>query len=419
MTTAERQRLIASLTADEIDYLIHDWEIWARPKQLPPAPPWRIWLLMAGRGFGKTRAGAEWIRARAQARPKGQIALVGETSHDVRHVMIEGPSGILAISPITERPDWYPSRRMLIWPNGVVGRCFSASEPDQLRGPEMEFAWCDEIAKWPFAAAWDNLMLGLRAGRAPQVVATTTPRPKQWLIALTRQPDVVVTQGSSDENAAHLAPGFLQSVRAQYGALDLGRQELDGCLLEEHPKALWKRSSLGQLRQQAPERAAFAMVVIGIDPAIGCGDETGIVVAGRDKEGYLWVLDDASLHAPAHQWARRIAQLSRTWRANRLVAEVNQGGELVTDVLRNRDIRLPIQTVRARHGKTIRAEPVAAAYADGQVRHAGKFDALEDQMCACVPGERPNPSPDRLDAMVWALTALLQYRQHRVQNFDW
>lgn len=373
---------------------------------------------MAGRGFGKTRAGAEWIRSMAWARPEGQLALVGETCHDVRHVMIEGPSGILSITPSSERPDWYPSRRLLAWPNGAKGWCFSASEPDQLRGPEMEFAWCDEIAKWPYDAAWDNLMLGLRVGDMPRVVATTTPRPKQWLISLSQQPDVVVSYGSSFENAPNLAPGFLESVKARYGALDLGRQELEGCLLREHPEALWNRSNLNMIRKPTPERSDLTHVVVGIDPAIGGADETGIIVAGRDGDGCFWVLEDASLRAPPNQWARRISQISRSWRANRLVAEVNQGGNLVTDVLRTRGIRLPIQTVRASQGKSVRAEPVAAAYAEGQVFHAGRFDVLEDQMCACVPGEKPSSSPDRLDAMVWALTALMSPRQHRVQNLD-
>ncbi len=418
MTTDERQRLIDQLTHAEIEFLSHCWEIWARPKQLPPPLPWRVWLLLAGRGFGKTRAGAEWIRAMAQEGAKGQLALVGETSHDVRHVMIEGPSGILSVTPAAERPDWYPSQRVLKWPNGSTARCFSASDPDQLRGPETEFAWCDEIAKWPYEGAWDNLMLGLRAGDMPRVVATTTPRPKKWIIALSRQPDVVITRGSSYENGANLAPGFLKTVRARYGSLDIGRQELEGFLLEEYPDALWNRADLSLIRKPAPQRSDLTHVVIGIDPALGGADQTGIIVAGRDAEGCLWVLEDASRHAPPNQWARRIAQLSRTWRANRLVAEVNQGGNLVTDVLRSQGIRLPIQTVRARHGKALRAEPVAAAYAEGKVFHAGRFDALEDQMCACVPGEKPGTSPDRLDAMVWALTALMNYRQHRVQDLD-
>lgn len=404
MTPNDRQRLISQLTPDEVEYLSHAWEIWARPKQLPPPFPWKVWLLMAGRGFGKTRAGAEWIRAMAQAGSKGKLALVGETSHDVRHVMIEGPSGILSITPAAERPDWFPSQRLLRWPNGATARCYSASEPDQLRGPEMEFAWCDEIAKWPYESAWDNMMMGLRIGAMPRVVATTTPRPRKWLIALSHQLDVVVTRGSSYENAPNLAPGFLDTVRARYGSLDIGRQELEGFLLEEYPDALWNRTALNLIRRPAPERSVLTNVVIGIDPALGGADQTGIIVAGRDTDGCLWVLEDASLRAPPNQWARRIAQLSTTWRATRLVAEVNQGGNLVTDVLRSRGIRLPIQTVRARQGKALRAEPVAAAYAEGQIFHAGRFDALEDEMCACVPGEKPTASPDRLDAGTWTRT---------------
>lgn len=418
MTPKQQQQFLKSLNRTQIEIIAHEWSLWARPKQLPPALPWRVWLLMAGRGFGKTRAGAEWVRAMAMAGVKGQIALVGETDDDTRHVMVEGPSGVLRIAPRHERPQWLPSRRMLVWPNGVVGRCYSAVDPEQLRGPEHSLAWCDEIAKWPYQATWDNLVLGLRIGDMPRIVATTTPRPKPWLKELASEQGVVVTTGKTVENSVHLAPGFINAVQQRYGHLAMGRQELEGVLITDNPDALWQRSDLVALRRDAPSREDLALVVVGVDPALGGGDETGIIVAGRDRENHIWILEDASLRASPHEWAARIVQASRRWRARRVVVEVNQGGVLVTETLKAKGVRLPIEPVRAVQGKTRRAEPVAAAYGEGLVSHGGIFERLEDQMCACIPGQVMTPSPDRLDAMVWAVTTLLRNRQPEIKTLS-
>jgi len=406
---AERNRLLTSLSPAEASFLLHHWPVWARPKQLPPTGDWRVWLLMAGRGFGKTRAGAEWVRwlAGGAAVRHGSIALVGDTFDDVRHVMVEGPSGLLSISPPHQRPVWYRSQRQLVWPSGVIGRCFSAADPDQLRGPELAFAWADEIAKWPYPAAWDNLMLALRAGQQPRCLATTTPRPKAWLAALARAPDTALVQGGTAENQANLAPGFLAAMQDRLAGSPLARQELDGLLLDEVPGALWSRAQLAGLRRPPPPRQALHRVILGVDPAMGGAGETGIIIVGKTADGQIWVLADESCKGPPGEWAGAIATAFARWRAEMVVVEVNQGGNLIRTLLAQSGARLPLREVRAMRAKAMRAEPVAAAYARGVVFHAGSFGALEDQMCACVPGQSQTPSPDRLDALVWAVNALL------------
>ena len=274
-----RQTYLNTLDREELIYLLYDWPLWARDKQLPPESDWHIWLLMAGRGFGKTRAGAEWVRMLAMTGTCGLIALVGHTMDDVRHVMIEGASGILQVSPPDEKPTWLPSRRLLIWPNGAKARCYSSEDPNQLRGPEHEKAWCDEIAKWRYQAAWDNLMLALRVGDRPRALATTTPRPLAWLAALAAAPDTVLVQGSSAENRANLAAPYLAAMQPRYGGTALARQELDGVLTLDAPNALFRRQDLRAARGAPPPRDQFVRMVIGVDPAIGGGDETGYLFA--------------------------------------------------------------------------------------------------------------------------------------------
>lgn len=402
----ERQAFLAHLTVSELTHLIYDWQIWARAKQLPPEGDWVIWLIMAGRGFGKTRAGAEWIRSVAMAGTSALIALVGHTMDDVRHVMVEGQSGILTISPSEERPLWFPSKRLLVWPNGVRARCYSAEDPSQLRGPEHEKAWCDEIAKWRYSQTWENLMLGLRAGQKPQVMATTTPRPIRWLTELVQLPEVQLVQGHSKENHANLATGFIEMMARHFKDPALLAQELEGRLMTEMPNALWDRQMLDQCRAAPPSRDQLTSVVIGVDPAVEGGDETGIIVSGKTADGLLWILEDQSIHARPRQWVDRIVSVWRRWKANAIVVEVNQGGDVIHELLRSQQINLPVRKVRAKHGKVIRAEPVAMMYASDQIRHAGIFPELEDQMCSCVPGQVMSPSPDRLDAMVWAVKGL-------------
>ena len=398
---------LASLAPGEASRLVHAWPLWARSSQLPPPGDWRVWLLMAGRGFGKTRAGAEWVRGLAGSGAARSVALVGDTAEDVRQVMIEGPSGVLAVTPAASRPIWHRSLRRLDWPSGMVARCFSAADPEQLRGPEFDHAWADEIGKWPYEAAWDNLMLALRAGQKPRCLATTTPRPRRWLRDLAAAPDTVVVRGASKENEANLAPGFIAAMEARYGHGALARQELRGEMIEESPGALWTRRNIEAARAIAPPRTALRRILVGVDPAIGGPGETGIIIAGRDHGGLIWILEDASAALAPAAWATRVHRAVRRWRAEAVIAEVNQGGALVKSLLTQAGTPLPVRGVRAIRGKSQRAEPVAAAYDRGEVRHAAVFPVLEDQMCGCVPGQRQVPSPDRLDALVWVVNALL------------
>ncbi len=390
-------------------HLLHDWPLWARDKQLPPAGDWRIWLILAGRGFGKTRTGAEWVRHLAETGRAGRIALVGETAADVRDVMVEGESGLLSCCPPWARPRYEPSKRRVTWPGGAVATCFSADDPDQLRGPQFDAAWADEIAKWRREAAWDNLMLGLRLGSDPRCVATTTPKPRAWLSRLMADPRTVVTRGGTRENAANLAPAFLAQILARYDGTRLGRQEIEGEYLVDMPGALWTRAAVERCWVAPAAVPDLARIVVAVDPAVTSGetaDETGIVVAGRDGDGRFWVLEDLSARLSPDLWARRAATAHARHRADCVICEVNQGGDLVAATLRTVDPALPVRGVRATRGKRVRAEPVAALYEQGRVRHAGTFEALEDQMTGFT-GASGEASPDRLDALVWAVTALM------------
>ena len=410
-----RNSLVGSLTSDQADALLHDWRFWARSSQLPPGGEWRVWLLLAGRGFGKTRTGAELVRARAASGSARRIALVAPTAADVRDVMVEGESGVLAIAPARERPLYEPSKRRLTWPNGAIATLFSADEPERLRGPQHDFAWCDELAAWRYPEAWDMLLFGLRLGDDPRAVVTTTPRPIRLIRDLLADPKVVVTRGRTVDNRANLARVFLEQIVRRYEGTRLGRQELDAELLEDMPGALWRRAIIEAARTSVmPE---LARVVVAIDPAAGSGeqsDETGIIVAGRDAGGQGYVLADVSgRHAPA-EWALAAIAAFRVHAADRIVAEVNNGGEMVEATLRMIEPNVPFRAVRASRGKTARAEPIAALYEQGRIRHVGAFPQLEDQMCAFVPGpqgkfdrDAAGGSPDRVDALVWAMTELL------------
>ena len=400
--------------------LDRDFAALAHPHQQPPAlanngQPWTTWLVLGGRGAGKTRLGAEWVRALAQGTPPyadrvyPRIALVGETGHDVREVMIEGASGILRMSPRAERPLWLPSRRRLEWSNGAVAQAFSADDPESLRGPQFDAAWCDELAKWRLVdAAFDMLQFGLRLGERPRQLITTTPRPIALLKRLIADPRSAVTRAATQANAAHLSPQFLDEVLARYAGTRLGRQEIDGEIIEDRPDALWSRATIEGCRiAMAP---ALQRIVIGIDPpASARGDACGIVAAGRTEDGGIYVLEDATVKGlqPAG-WASKAIALYRRLDADMLVAEVNQGGDMVRAVLRQIDPAAPLKTVHATRGKFLRAEPVAALYAQGRVKHVGRpLVELEDQMCNFgLDGLSSGRSPDRLDALVWAVTEL-------------
>lgn len=350
------------------------------------------------------------------ADPQARIALVGASLGEARAVMVEGESGLIAIAPRGQRPKFEPSKRQLTWPNGAMATLYSAAEPESLRGPQHSHAWCDEIAKWDMAAgraeaAWDNLQLGLRLGTRPRIVATTTPRAVPLLNRLMATPDAAVTRGSTYDNMANLPGAFLRSVRRAYGKSLLGRQELDGELIADLPGALWTRALLEACREPAASSPAVR-VVVGVDPpASAQGDACGIVVCATGEDGAARVLADCSVDRPSpERWARAVARAARAWSADRVVAEANQGGDMVAAVLRAADLDLPLRLVHASRGKAARAEPVAALYEAGRVRHCGPFPQLEDQLCGLMPGgayQGPGRSPDRADALVWALSELM------------
>ncbi|RKE85531.1 terminase family protein [Rhizobium sp. AG855] len=402
---------LTGLTAADLACLARDWRLLARPEQLPPEGDWRHWLILGGRGSGKTRAGAEWVQAEVQAagrRTDLRIALVAETLGDAREVMIDGASGLARIAR-RMRPVVEISRRRLVWPNGAIAQIFSSEDPESLRGPQFHLAWCDELAKWKHAdETFDMLQFALRLGEKPRQVVTTTPRPVPLLKRLMADEATRLTRIATAANAAHLAPGFLQALAARYGGTRLGRQELDGELIEDRPDALWKRGRLDEIVVKLAE--PLRRIVVAVDPPAGGAQACcGIVVAGLKDNGQAVVLSDCSVEGtgPA-TWARAVVSAYRRFEADRVVAEVNQGGDMVKSVLESVEARLPVTTVRATRGKFLRAEPVAALYEQGRVLHAGRFSALEDQMCDFgVDGLSNGRSPDRLDALVWALTALM------------
>jgi len=408
-------RFLEGLSPAELFRLGDEWPVFAGDPQCPPLAPWRTWLMLGGRGAGKTRAGAQWLHGLASRDPHfagdaaGRVALVGESYDDVRAVMIEGESGILAVAPRHERPQWSPSLRRLYWPvKGTIGQVFSAGDPEGLRGAQFGAAWCDELAKWPHPdETWDMLAFCLRLGSDPRRLATTTPKPLKLLKRLIADAATAVTRSPTGDNAAHLAPGFLEFLEARYGGTRLGRQEIGAEIVEEREDALWRRDMLEALRRPAPE--ALARIVIGVDPPAGTGGAScGIIAAGLDFEGNCHVLADRSLAgASPSGWAGAAVALFHGLDADCIVAEVNQGGEMVRAVLRQIDGSVPIRTVSATRGKWLRAEPVAALYEQGRVFHARPFPELEDEMCSFGPnGLSGGRSPDRLDALVWAITDL-------------
>jgi phage terminase large subunit-like protein len=405
---ATRLQALKSLTPEQQEELLHDWRFWARPEQLEPPGDWRIWLILTGRGWGKTRTGAEWVRAQVRSGAAGRIALVAPTAADARDVMVEGESGILSIGSEAERPHYEPSKRRLTWPNGAIATLYSAEEPERLRGPQHDAAWCDELAAWRYMdAAWDMLMFGLRLGDNPRAVVTTTPKPKALLKTLLKDPHTHATRGSTYDNLPNLAPQFADEIIQRYKGTRLGRQELAGELLEDVEGALWTRAIIDGARvEDAPD---LSRIVVGVDPAVTSGEdscETGIVVAGQCGEDF-YVLADWSGRMTPEQWARRAVNAYHEFSADRVIGEVNNGGDLVESVIRNSDRNVAYSAVHASRGKAKRAEPIEALYEQGRVHHVGQFATLEDQMCSFVPQDADaSNSPDRMDALVWALTDL-------------
>jgi phage terminase large subunit-like protein len=410
------------------DNLIWDWSVWARPEQLPPPDvDWNVWLVLAGRGFGKTRLASEWVREMAKYTTEGQrrFALVARTAADVRDVIVEGESGIINVSPPSEKPLYEPSKRRLTWPNGNTATLFTADEPDGLRGPQFTHAWGDEIAAWrqtPDAAgmtAFDNLRVGTRLGKNPQILVTTTPKRVPLLYKLIEESrmdkqggsKVVVTRGSTLDNAGNLSGAYLDTIMGVYEGTTLARQELYGEMLDDVEGALWNEEMVEAARENMYPHST-PLRVIGVDPSVAENprDECGIVVCAATAEHDLykrnaWVLEDASIHGSPDTWARKVVEMARKWGCP-VVAEVNQGGALVKNAILSIDPTIKVLEVHSKYGKQLRAEPIVLAYEQARVHHVGYLQDLESQMYSWIP-ESSSKSPDRVDALVHALTALL------------
>ena len=409
------QRHLPRNSRTDLDY---NWPLVARNNQTPPDGLWTAWILLAGRGFGKTRAGAEWIRSQVESGKARSVALVARTPAEIRDTMIQGPSGLLSICPPWFMPEYESTKRKLTWPNGATAHLFSSYEPDQLRGPQFDAAWCDELASWKYPRdTWDNLAFALRLGADPRCVVTTTPKPIALLRELVARPDMIVTRGTTYDNEDNLAPSFYAHIRSRYEGTRTGRQEIHADLLDQSEDALWERQWIDDSRvERAPE--SLARVVVAIDPAVSSNprsDETGIVAAGIDSDKRCYVLADGSGRMSPNKWANRALALYDKHYASRIIGETNNGGDLVGEVLRaaSGGGTFTFQKVNASRGKYARAEPIAALYEQGKVHHVGTFPELEDQMCTWTP-HTTDVSPDRMDALVWAITYLTNRRSARV-----
>lgn len=432
---ADRVRVVMGLSPSEATAILYDWRVWARPKQLRPPGRWQTWLNMAGRGYGKTRVGAEFIQDAAQRTTTGRLFLLGATTDDVRETMIWGESGIMAVAPPHFRPRHEVQRRRLVWPNGVTARLFSGEEPNRLRGPQHEYGWVDELAAFKYPTeAWDQLMFGLRLGPLPQVCVTTTPKPIPVIVRLAEGATectvlreappgdpvletsipVVVTTGSSYENRANLSEMWYDTTIRPYEGTRLGEQEIMARLLTDVPGALWRLETIAAARlpldAPLPE---FKRIVVACDPAVTTkknSNETGIVVAAKGTNGHGYILADRSGKLTPLQWAQKLVDAYNQYDADRIVGEVNNGGDLIETNIRAVDASVSYRDVRATRGKAVRAEPIAALYEQGKIHHVGTFGALEAQMTTWVP-DGGLDSPDRMDALVWALTDLMLGKQ--------
>lgn len=423
MGSAARAQFFSSLSDEEAAVLFHDWHFWARPDQLMPPELMpgggkTTWLALAGRGWGKTRVGAQTLITEVHAGRAGRIALIAETAADARDVMVEGDSGILRASPPWFKPLYEPSKRRLTWPNGAMAFTYNAVEPDQLRGPQFDFAWGDELAKWRYAQeTYDNLQFGLRLGQHPRQIFTTTPRPIKIVRDMVNEETVFVTRGRTLDNADNLAATFLTQIKKKYEGTRLGRQELDAEILLDMPGALWTRETLERAYLRVPDEGVpldlFSRIIVAIDPAVSNNegsDETGIMVVGlRKADDHVCVIADESGRYSPTEWAQKAVALYRRFKADRIIAEVNQGGDMVESTIRMVDPNLPYKGVHASKGKVTRAEPVSALYEQGVVHHFGSFPVLEDQMSqftADFDKRIMGFSPDRVDALVWGITEL-------------
>ena len=426
----EQTTILTGLRTSELEALEYEWPFWARREQLAPEGDWTFWVIMSGRGFGKTRAGAEWVRTNKDTH--GNIALVGPTAADVRDIMIEGDSGILAVSPNNDRPIYEPTKRRLTWKNGATATAYSADEPDRLRGQNTDLAWCDELAAWRYAQdAFDMLLFGLRLGKHPRCCITTTPRPTYLIRSLAKNPATVVTRGSTYDNRANLAASFFTNVVSRFEGTRLGRQEIEGEILEEIEGALWSLDLINNDRIKRADMPELKRVVIAIDPS-GCAgpddkrsDEVGIIAAGIGVDDHGYLLEDASGRYSPDGWARKALHLYDKWEADRIIGEKNFGGAMVGNTIRmaakdsGRNSIVPFTEVTASRGKVVRAEPVSLLYEQHKVHHvigdnkaeADMFTELEDQMVQFSSSGYLGPrSPDRADALVWAFSHLMVKR---------
>lgn len=426
----DRTKVLAELTEAQAQELLWDWKAWARPNQLAPEGNWLTWLVLAGRGFGKTRCGSEWVRqivcgsTPLSGGSHGRVALVAETAADARDVLVEGVSGILAVHPRDFRPMYEPSKRRLTWPNGAVASLFNATEPDQLRGPQHDAALSDELAKWRYAQeTWDMLQFGLRLGDNPKQVVTTTPRPIPVLKEIMAANTTVVTHGTTTDNRLNLAPSFIKTIVDKYQGTRLGRQELSAEILDDVPDALWTRAALDRDRCKPDKVPSLKRVVVAVDPAAKQneapenGAATGIMVAGIGEDGRGYVLEDATCRESPNGWARMAVACFDRFEGDCIVGETNNGGEMVEATIRAVRATVPFREVIASRGKWTRAEPIAALYEQGRISHVGTFAALEDEMVNFGPnGMASALSPDRVDALVWALTELFPAMTKKSSN---
>ncbi|WP_298966223.1 terminase family protein [uncultured Roseibium sp.] len=411
LSQEDREVALADLSEEDCEELLFDWRgFLARPNQIAPDGDWDIWMVLAGRGFGKTRIGAEWVKEQV-ASGISRIALIGETAADTRDVMVEGESGLLSVYPKSERPLYESSKRQVTWPNGAIAKLYNATEPDQLRGPQHEIAWSDELAKWRYAReTWDQLQFGLRLGDHPKQIVTTTPRPIELVKAIVagQEGAVAVTRGRTLDNKSNLAPAFLKKIQKKYEGTRLGRQELHAEILGDRPGAIWRQADLDASRlTEAPDD--IERILVAVDPATTNNEDSndhGIVVVGmRGDTGF--VIEDGSTEGSPLQWARRAVALHDKHQADGIVVETNQGGDMVAHTLRGVRDTLNIIEVRASRGKHVRAEPIAAIYETGRVHHIGAFPELETQMTDMTnAGYEGDGSPDRVDALVWGFSEL-------------
>jgi phage terminase large subunit-like protein len=405
---------LADLTEAEAEALLWDWRAWARPNQLAPDGDWMTWLVLAGRGFGKTRCGAEWIREEVTAKRASRIALIAETQKDLEEVMVFGESGINSVFPPHQRPRITKKPIRVEFHTGAVAFGYNATEPDQLRGPQFDCAWGDELAKWRYAReTWDQLQFGLRLGTRPRQIVTTTPRPIPILKEILAASTTVVTRGITTDNRANLAPSFIRSIVDKYAGTRLGRQELSAEILDDVPDALWTRAALDRDRRKPDQIPSLRRVVVAVDPAAKKNDvpedgaATGIVVAGVGDDGRGYVLDDSTCRESPNGWARKAIACFDRYEGDCIVGEINNGGDMVESTIRAARTTVPFKEVTASRGKWVRAEPIAALYEQGRISHVGTFAALEDEMVNFGPnGMVGEASPDRVDALVWALTEL-------------